>query len=261
MKNCEILEKMKNERLNEISYNKNKTPMKIIEYNNNLNIIVEFQDKYKAKVHTNYSAFLKGNVKNPFDKRVVGVGCIGIGKYNKKDNIKIYETWQQMLIRCYDPYNLNKLPTYRDVEVCEEWHNFQNFAKWYEENVYECNGEKLHLDKDILYKRNKIYSPDTCVLAPQRINLLFMKANKSRKNVAIGCNKRKNGKYQVNCSICKNGKRETIYLGSFDNEMDAFNVYKTFKENYIKEIADEYKDLIPNKLYDAMYKYEVEIND
>ena len=41
----------------------------------------------------------------------------------------------------------------------------------------------------------------------------------------------------------------------------AFNCYKEFKEKYIKQIADEYKDLIPKELYEALYKYEVEIND
>ena len=38
-------------------------------------------------------------------------------------------------------------------------------------------------------------------------------------------------------------------------------MYKQFKENYIKQVADEYKDLIPEKLYNAMYEYEVEIED
>ena len=33
------------------------------------------------------------------------------------------------------------------------------------------------------------------------------------------------------------------------------------KEDYIKQVADEYKPYIPKELYDAMYKYEVEIND
>jgi uncharacterized UPF0160 family protein len=38
-------------------------------------------------------------------------------------------------------------------------------------------------------------------------------------------------------------------------------VYKHFKEKYIKEIADKYKEKIPSKLYEAMYRYEVEITD
>ena len=52
-----------------------------------------------------------------------------------------------------------------------------------------------------------------------------------------------------------------IYLGRFKNEIDAFIAYKQFKENYIKQVADEYKKLIPTKLYEALYKYEVKIND
>jgi hypothetical protein len=36
---------------------------------------------------------------------------------------------------------------------------------------------------------------------------------------------------------------------------------RTGEENYIKQVAEEYKDLIPKKLYDAMMSYIVEIND
>ena len=39
---------------------------------------------------------------------------------------------------------------------------------------------------------------------------------------------------------------------------------KQFKESYIKQVADEYKQKYPNfpdKLYNAMYNYEVEITD
>ena len=33
------------------------------------------------------------------------------------------------------------------------------------------------LDKDILYKNNTIYSKDTCIFIPERINILFTKNN------------------------------------------------------------------------------------
>ena len=42
---------------------------------------------------------------------------------------------------------------------------------------------------------------------------------------------------------------------------EAFRAYKQFKEDYIKQVADEYKDKIPQKLYDAMYNYKVDITD
>ena len=53
------------------------------------------------------------------------------------------------------------------------------------------------------------------------------------------------------------------HLGRFplDKPFQAFTCYKQFKENYIKQVADEYKDLIPKELYEALYKYEIEIND
>ena len=41
----------------------------------------------------------------------------------------------------------------------------------------------------------------------------------------------------------------------------AFNAYKNFKENYIKETAEQYKQLIPEVLYNAMINYVVEITD
>lgn len=51
------------------------------------------------------------------------------------------------------------------------------------------------------------------------------------------------------------------YLGLYNTVEEAFIVYKAFKENYIKQVADEYKKYIPTKLYEAMYKYEVELDD
>ena len=56
-------------------------------------------------------------------------------------------------------------------------------------------------------------------------------------------------------------KFKKVYLGSYNTPEEAFNVYKEFKERYIKEVADYYKEQIPQKLYDAMYRYEVEITD
>lgn len=47
----------------------------------------------------------------------------------------------------------------------------------------------------------------------------------------------------------------------FHNEYDAFLKYKSEKENYIKEIANKYKNEIHPKVYDALVKYKVEYND
>lgn len=92
---------------------------------------------------------------------------------------------------------------------------------------------------------------------PQRINLLFVKSNKSRGELPIGVIKNTYGKYEAQISVVNNRKR----LCGFNTPEEAFYAYKEVKEKYIKQVADEYKDKIPQKLYEAMYKYEVEITD
>ena len=253
----------KNERLGEINISNEGYKMKIIKYNKYSDIVIEFQDKHKAKVHTEYKHFKKGQVKNPYHPSVYDVGYIGQGKYkvsvNRKQT-KVYEHWRDMIKRCYDPYDLNKHPAYIDIYVCDEWLCFQNFAKWFYKNYYEIEGEKMQLDKDILVKNNKIYSPNTCVFVPQRINSLFVKQQRKRGEYPIGVSPHKStNKLQVNCNTLE--KYEYLGLFPLNKPFQAFMVYKNFKENYIKQVADKYKDLIPQKLYEALYRYEIEIND
>ena len=262
-------ERQRKERLNKENYNTYGTLMKIVEYNGCNDIWVEFQDEYKAKVHTTYTHFKDGSVKNPYDKEVQGVGCFGIGKFKSRgeDGSKTlaYRYWMDMIDRCYNPYRLNKFTAYIDVLICDEWLCFQNFAKWFYEYYYEIENEKMQLDKDILYKNNKIYSPKTCVFVPTRINNLFIKQKRIRGTLPIGVSYHKqHNKLYVSCDIMDgDNKHKQKFLGLFplNRPFQAFICYKDFKEKYIKQIADEYKDLIPQKLYEALYKYEVEIND
>lgn len=163
-----------------------------------------------------------------------------------------------MFQRCYDKKIHELHPTYNDCEVHEFFQCFQNFGVWYDENYYEIENEKMNLDKDILKKGNKIYSTETCIFVPQKINLLFNKCKNARSNCVIGVAKRDKCKKYIS-SLRKYNKR--IHLGHFNTEEEAFQVYKTAKEAYIKEVAEEYKSKIPQKLYDAMYAYKVEITD
>lgn len=255
--------KQKLERLGEENISIQGYLIRIIEYNSATNIIVEFQDKYKTKIKTAYKEFKNGNIRNPHHPTIAEKGYLGIGKYSSRENGKqttIYIVWRHMIERCYDSRMWDKYPTYKDCYVCDEWLNFQNFAKWYEKNIYECNGEKMHIDKDILCKGNKIYSPNTCIFVPERINELFTKRQNCRGDYPIGVAYCDRDKALISrCSVNHKSK----HLGYFplNRPFQAFYTYKVFKENHIKQIANEYKNLIPTKLYDALYKYEVEIND
>lgn len=245
------------ERVGIVSKNRYGSVMEVVGYNYFSDIVVKFENG--ILVHTNWQAFLDKKVANAYDKSVYGVGYFGEGEYQSfKDNefTLQYKSWFSMIERCYGNSNRDR---YVDCVVCDDWLNFQIFAKWFDENYYEIEGQRMELDKDILVKGNKFYSPDTCVFVPRNINCLFTKSNKNRGSLPIGVSKgKKSSKYR---SRCNNGGKETIYLGLHNTPEEAFMHYKIYKEKIIKQIAEEYKTKIPIKLYNAMVAYEVEITD
>lgn len=242
------------DRMDEIGYNNFGNKMRIILYNNANDITVKFDNGYITK--SRYDVFKAKQIKSPYDKTVENLGYLGEGKYIDLSSDS-YSKWNNMVLRCYSKVEHKRYPHYKDCIICEEWLNYQNFAQWYEENFYQIDNEVMCLDKDILHKGNKIYSPITCVFVPERINLLFCKSDKARGDLPIGVNKDKNNKYIARCSNCET----RVYLGYFSDPIQAYNTYKTYKENLIKQIADEYRDKIPKNLYNALYSYEVEITD
>ena len=187
--------------MGEEKYNRFGTLMRIVEYVSVDNMVVEFQDEYKYRKRTIYQNFKSGQIKNPYDKSVHGVGCIGVGKFLTKEPngyhpTREYTCWIHMIERCYLEKNRNLHKSYYGIcEVCDEWLNFQNFAKWHSEHYYEVN-ERLHLDKDILIPGNTLYAPDRCLLIPQRINELFTcKVNGN--GLPVGITKTAKGKYNA----------------------------------------------------------------
>ena len=68
------------DRTGETSLSNEGCAMKIVEYNNCDDIIVEFEDEHKYRVHTNYQAFKKGRCKNPFYPSAYGYGYLGIDR-------------------------------------------------------------------------------------------------------------------------------------------------------------------------------------
>ena len=239
--------------------------MKIVEYNGAKDIIVEFQDNYKLRVNTTYNNFQNGNVKNPYYPSVYGAGIIGI-KYpsaTNNKNTKEYKIWFNMMCRCFNKEYMQKYPTYENVSCCKEWLLYENFYEWLhrQENFDKWgDGEDWGLDKDILIKGNKIYSPDTCCLVPMSVNILFIKRDAKRGNLPIGVSRHKSG-FQASCKNHITGK--TKYLGLRSTPEQSFHLYKKYKENIIQQVAQEEYDKgnITKQCYDAMMQYEVEITD
>lgn len=232
----------------------------VIDYINHSKILIKFQDVYEFEKFTDAKSIRLGNIKNLYFKSILGIGFLGVGSYVanvKRRPTKAYSLFLSMFNRCYSEKYQEKQPTYIGCSVAPEWHNFQNFAKWFDINNLKC-GINYQLDKDILVKGNKIYSPDTCCFVPKEINSLLLN------------NKAKRGKFPLGVwfekdkfiSACHN-KGKQIYIGSFDTPEEAFEAYKIYKENLIVEIAKEYfeQDLISFDVYKALLNYKIEITD
>ena len=234
----------------------------IVEYIDAFNCSIQFEDGTIIK-NVTYGNFKKNNLSNPNKPTVCGVGYLGQGEFWSKKNghqSSVYIMWQGMIERCYDGETIKKRPNYKGCIVSEEFKNFQNFAKFYFENKWG-NGLNLVPDKDLLcHNKDKIYSKETICFVPIQINNLFLKRENDRGKYLIGVSKR--GKNKFVARLSKNSTR--ITLGVFDTELEAFYCYKEEKEKYIKEVADFYKNTYPDfpeKIYRAMYEYEVNIND
>ncbi|HZJ98329.1 MAG TPA: hypothetical protein VFD12_10930 [Oligella sp.] len=143
-----------------------------------------------------------------------------------------YQTWVDMLKRCYSTKKQEKHPTYAGCTVATEWLTFSKFKTWMESQDWVG----LQLDKDLLFQGNKIYSPDTCVFVSQTVNKFANDHGASRGEWKIGAtwNKEK-GKFQSQCSNPFTKKRG--HLGYFDSEQEAHQAWLKRKLELAKELA------------------------
>lgn len=262
----ELSKLQKEKRLGQEKLNNQGSLMKIIEYTNSTNIIVQFQDKFGTKIKSTWKEFSTGSIKNPYYPDVFGVGMVGnkfLTTLNRKQ-IKEYITWCNMLRRCYNTKEKERYPKYKNVICCEKWLLYENFYEWlHSQSNFDkwFNGNKWAIDKDILFKGNKIYSPETCCLVPSNVNGLFLKHDATRGCLPIGVSIHGNG-FQARYHNPITNKE--TYIGEYNTPEDAFYLgYKPYKENLIKQVAkEEYnKYNITRQCYEAMMNYKVEITD
>lgn len=197
-----------------------------------------------------YQNFVRGNIRNPYDRIVKNIGYMGVGKYTSDGSQyirRVFGIWTEIIARCYKEDIREKYPSYENCIMCDEWHNYQKFREWYDSNFYQVGTERMHIDKDILFKHNRVYSPETCMIVPQRINMLFMKHRPNKYDLPSGIGIAANGRF----SASYNGKS----LGIFDTVEQAAIQHDKVKKETIIQIANEYKDVIPDKLYQALINW------
>ena len=238
-------------RVGEYCFNKYGSKMWICEYISAKNITVEFENGYISK-NRYYKDFKNKEIVSPKCRKVLGIGYLDT-EDTCTDN-KFYRIWYDMINRCYNTKsNKKSFDSYKNVTVCEEWCSFKNFSQWCMDNWYEIEGFRMTLDKDILIKNSKVYSPATCMFVPNIINLMFVGLYTNEDRGLPKGVYNYNGKYIAICS--NSNKRHTV--GIYDNAEEASVKYKEYKENLIKNIADEFKNFLPNKVYETLYYFKI----
>jgi len=189
-------------------------------------------------------------VRDNFYPVVCGVGFIGEGPhiaFRNNRSTKVYTNWTHMLERCYASAKVNT-PTYQDVEVCEEWHNFQNFAEWYyNQKGHDIKGWQIEKDIYFFHTHKLIYSPDSCFFVPRSINNQFLLREADRGEMPLGV-QQKQGKYQARVQF-KNKRGHSPYFDSIEAAVDW---YYEKKAQRIGELADEFKNELDPRCYELL---------
>lgn len=156
-----------------------------------------------------------------------------------------YNTWVSMLRRCYDAAYKTRKPTYNDCSVCDSWHNYTTFDKWFSE--HHIDG--CELDKDLLIYGNKTYSPDTCVFVPREINMILVNKKSCRGKYPQGVSFRTNRNKFV-AQIAIQGKQTG--LGYFEDPLSAYIKYRDAKLKYVESMVAKFQNVISEKVANAI---------
>ncbi len=177
-----------------------------------------------------------------------------------KSNIA-YSIWNGIYNRCYRSDD----EAYKGSFMCDLWkYDKDAFAEWHSANYYECDGESMAVDKDLLFQGNKEYAPNKCCLLPQTLNTMLSNCKKHRlpkwkvaeMDLPLGVRYSKSMKMYYG-EIKPFGHDEVIRLSYWETPEQAFEEYKTFKQADILMMAAKYKNKVPKHVYDALLKYEV----
>ncbi len=144
-----------------------------------------------------------------------------------------YQTWTNMIRRCYDAKYKMKYTTYINCTACAEWHKFSEFKEWMAQQDWQ--GKRL--DKDLLIKGNKVYSPEACVFIDGMTNNFVIESCTTKGDWLTGvCLNKPAGKFSAQCSNPFSKKRE--HLGLFTCQEQAHLAWKRRKHELACQLAD-----------------------
>lgn len=160
-----------------------------------------------------------------------------------KDSYITYHTrgsvvWSGLVDRCkLNGKTQTKYPTYSGSE--NHFGTYQLFVDWaIQEHGYynkDTSGKYWNLDKDLLVRGNKVYSPETCIFVPHRVNCLLTTRLAGRGSLPLGVYfEGKVGRFRANCQI-NTGKPK--FLGYYDSPEEAHKAWQLAKAERIRGVS------------------------
>ena len=133
-------------------------------------------------------------------------------------------------------------PTY--IGVTNGFKDFQEFADWCQHQygylTKEKNSRFWQLDKDLKVFGNKVYTPETCIFVPARVNSLLTSRASFRGEFPLGVSFKKQAqKFQ---SHCNNGKGK-VHLGLFTCTLEAHQAWQRYKIDMIRRTITEDEEI------------------
>lgn len=150
---------------------------------------------------------------------------------------------------------------YNSVRICQEWLESRGtFIEWFFDNYYECGYEQMQFDKDLLSGKEVIYSPETCCFLPRSLNTLVASSHPRLSGrdefMPLGVNKIVvNGRNKYHSTVTYRGNRITTELR--DTPMKAFYDFEAKKRKIFLQVAEENKNILPAKVYNALRHYKI----
>lgn len=226
--------------------NKYKQKARLIDYNKTVGkqteITVQFDDGSKKQVA--YKNFIEGYICSDLETPL-----------NAEKN----------------PYNRGEaehhyITAVNSNNICKEWLDFNIFENWFKENFYQCSEYEVCITPELLGGPNAEYNSKNCCFLPRPLMTIINDYNdirlpKKQTDLPVGI--------QYNYLYYKGKKRlspnkpyrvRTAFgsFGRFEHLEDAVDAYYNAKEQHINHMAKVYKDIIPEKIYNALLNYKVQ---
>ncbi len=187
-------------------------------------------------------------------------------EYENKASHQAYKVYNGIKARCGDTKGKDNIRAcYDKSTMWQVWlDDPKKFVKWYLEHYYEVDDEEMDVDKDLFGDGSGMYHPNFCCILPKGLNTMLANSKKhyfegktEENSLPLGVkyNSKLNKYYG---EITFTGAERPIPLSYYDTPEEAFAEYKVMKKADILMVAAKYKESIPDYIYDALLKVEVQ---